>query len=107
MSVAGPAASLPRSLRENVSLTPASFGPSSAGGRARRACYEWKSYDIIPCNSCGDTTSSDNFEVCRIDFTNCYYTPKHAVDACGFGDYCFHEQYRLEAWYCDMMGEEN
>jgi hypothetical protein len=103
---AASATSLPLYSRDNVSFTRVSFSSSMAGKAARGHCYRWRSYDIIPCNSCGDITSSDNFDICHADSTNCNYKPKNAVDACGYGEYCFHEQYRLETWLCDTFDEE-
>ncbi len=102
------ASSRTRSDRRVTRFTPASFIKGAGGGpslRKQNRCYRWRNYDIIPCNQCGDTISSDNFDICQVGFDDCTYKPKNMATTCGSTEGCYNIQYWLQTWYCD--GEDD
>jgi hypothetical protein len=104
----GAASSLASPTRELFSLVPASLRAGVAGksslGRQQQ-CYKWRNYDIIPCNECGDTLSSDNFDMCHWDYENCDYKPRNVSEWCGSSTECYNLQYRLETWLCEAWDD--
>ncbi len=94
-----------RSVRGVIRFTPASFTAGGPSSRKQERCYRWRNYDIIPCNQCGDTLSSDNFDICQVGFDDCVYKPKNMATWCGSTTECANIQYWLQTWYCN--GEDD
>lgn len=94
---ASAASKVPRASR-GVSFVPASFAAPVGAKAARRVCYESNGYDIIPCNSCGAQTISDNFQTCTASQW-CVYKPLNLTEECGEGE-CYHLQYKMEQQWC-------
>lgn len=92
-------------LRGEVSFRRASFSPPPTARAARRVCFRWNFYDIIPCDQCGDTIISEDFETCRPD-SNCDYTPYNTMQLCGANTSCANWQYKLVSKLCNTWDEE-
>lgn len=92
-------------LQGEVSFKRASFDPSATTKTARRVCFRWNYYDIIPCDQCGDTIVSENFETCRPD-SNCDYKPYNTMQLCAANTSCANWQYKLVSQLCNTWDEE-